>query len=56
VELVWINYGWLDLLGREYVGNHTSATRWSRQRYYVEFGSNLRNLHRGGELWEEKEE
>ena len=29
VELVWMNYGWFDLLGREYVGNHIGATRWS---------------------------
>ena len=30
VELVWIKYGWLDPLGRGYVGNHTGGARWSR--------------------------
>jgi len=30
MELVWINYGWLDPSGKEYVGNHISAARLSR--------------------------
>ena len=30
VELVWMNYEWLDLLGRGYVGNRTSPSRLSR--------------------------
>jgi len=30
VELIWMNYGWLDPLGRGYIDNHTDATDWSR--------------------------
>jgi len=39
LELIWMNYGWLDPLGRGYIGNRIGATRWSRH------GAMLRLAH-----------
>jgi len=30
VEIIWMNYEWLDSLSRGYLGNHIGATRWSQ--------------------------
>ena len=46
-ELVWMNYGWLDLLGRGYIGSHIGAVRWSRHGAML-CSAQFENLHRGG--------
>jgi len=49
LELVWMNYRWLDPLGTV-----RRQPRWCSHfrgdRYYDEIGLNLRNLHRDEEL------
>jgi len=48
-----MNYVWLNPVGYGYVSNHNGATKLESTWCYVVFGSDLRNLHRGGELWGE---
>ena len=54
MELIWINYVWFDPVRHGYVGNHNGAAKLESTWCYVVFDSDLRNLHRGGELWGEK--
>ena len=50
VELVWMNYGWLDSSSRGYVSNHIGAAQLSQHGGLLCLAQILRNLHRGGEL------
>jgi len=36
------------------LGNHTGAAPLELTWYYIEFDSDLRNFHRGEELWGER--
>ena len=45
-----MKYGWLDPLGRGHIGN-TLVQPDRVDIVLVVFGSYLKNLHRGGELW-----
>jgi len=48
-----MNYVWLDPLGGGYIGSYNGAALLSRYGDSLVFGLDLRNLQRGGELWEE---
>ena len=49
-----MNYEWLDPLGRGYVKQPHWCNLIELTWYYIVFGSYLKNLQQGGELWGEE--